>query len=439
MPPQQQPETQPETSADLTIELNESAKHTLPSRQTLQAPASGGVKVEPSSETGNVWLIIAKKKGTHKVIILSAGQSVGKITVEVPNSRPVRQDTKATDDDEPPVEKNLNNPQIVLTVTNAPKSPPTGVPVTGSAGAADDLRRILLVPLVDYVTDDDEDLIYYRIDDKPPWLLIDTENGFVKDLNGTAAGFHLGYEVLQEVVKKRVSAPEFTVTLYASDGEMESTRSVVIEFDFGAGLAELSPRRLTGEDGYKIDQRGTAGDFYNAAINVDSAPKDRLDVGPRRGVPHTVTFNGVAGTITGSGFVFAEEKTKALNLSSTLSDLDDGGGIFYKDEGGSPTEVGNATSVPPKGDQAPGTHYFLIRSTGAVVVKGTDAADITVADNPKVTFELEKGSSGKIIIEHHVWLDSTDSTTDRRKFASKTLNIRVVTCSSPPDPIAACP
>ena len=424
------------SSATLKIDLGESVEYSLSSGQTLQ-PVGDGVKVERIliGETGNKWLIIAKKKGSHKVSILSEGKLVRTITVEVPNSRPVRNDTKETTND-PPEEKDLNNLRIVLTSDNAPKSPDAGVLVTGSAGA-DDNARISPVHLVDYFTDDDkDDPIYYRIEDQPLWLLIDTENGFVKDLSGTAAGFHLGYEVLQEVVQKRVSAPEFTVTLYASDGEMESTRPVFIEFDLDDSMTVLPPRPLTGETGYRIDQRGTTGDFYNATIDVDSAPKNRLDVGPRRGVPHTVTFNGVAGSITGSGFVFAEEKAKALGLTAALNLV----GVYYKDEGGSPTRVGGGEPiVPPKEKQPPGTHYFLIRSTGTVVVKGATAAG---ADQT-VTFELEKGSSGRlgnIIIEHHVWLDSEEATTSSKApLASKTLRIDVVPCNSPPNPIADCP
>ena len=433
---EEEEEEENSSSSTLTIKLGESAKRTLSSGQTLQ-PVGDGVKVK-RIQTSDVWLIIAKKKGIHKVVTLSAGKPVNTITVEVPNSRPVRQDTKATADN-PPVEKDLNNLRIVLAGVDDHKSTVAGVLVTGSAGAADDAARITDVPLIDYFTDDDKEPIYYRIEDKPPWLLIDTENGFVKDLNGTAVGFHLGYEVLQEVVQKRVSAPEFTVTLYASDGEMESTRPVFIEFDLADALTVLPPRRLAGGTGYRIDQRGTAGDFYNAAINVDSAPKNRLDVGPRRGVSHTVTFNGGVGDIIVSGFVFAEEKAKALDLPDPLTPV----GVFYKDEGGSPTKVGDAGSVPPKGEQLPGTHYFLIRSTGTVVVKGAAVGDITVAANPQVTFELEKGSSGRsgnIIIEHHVWLDSEDDmTSSKAPLASKTLRIDVVTCNSPPTPIADCP
>ena len=189
------------TSSTLTIKLGESAKRTLSSRQTLQPPASGGVKVErsPDGETDNVWLITAKKKGIYRVTILSAGKPVDSITVEVPNSRPIRQDQSG--------DTELQNIRITL-----PSSKATDVTL-----ATDDTPP---VPIDDFFTDaDEEDDVYYRIENKPPWFLIDTENGFVKDADGSTDGIQLSYEVLQEVKDRSNEDYEFTITLYASDGE----------------------------------------------------------------------------------------------------------------------------------------------------------------------------------------------------------------------------
>jgi hypothetical protein len=102
-----------------------------------------------------------------------------------------------------------------------------------------------------------------------------------------------------------------------------------------------------------------------------------------------------------------------------------------------------------------GTDYFILKSTGAVVAIW--AAPPALGGDPMVEFELkETGSSGTIKIEYYVWIlsrdqevlesgDADDGGDPRnmigtiKKNDSRTLTINVVSCSSPPDPIAACP
>ena len=259
------PTTPPPTTSTLTIELGESAKHTLSAGQTLQAPSGGGVEVEPSpdGETGNVWLITAKKKGIHKGTILSAGKAVGKITVEVPNSRPLR-----TDDDHP------NVIEIVTNKANLAASTTPALPDLDSffTDADDDPET----------TDVNEEPLSYRIEDKPSWFLIETEDGFLTDADGTNAEFDLGYEVLSSVKRSVEKEYDFTVSLYASDGEDESTRPLVLKFAVPSG--GLTPLPVS----HTLNQRGARYNFYN--VKLDNPPANRLDVGPRRGVDHPVMF-----------------------------------------------------------------------------------------------------------------------------------------------------
>jgi hypothetical protein len=100
-----------------------------------------------------------------------------------------------------------------------------------------------------------------------------------------------------------------------------------------------------------------------------------------------------------------------------------------------------------------GTDYFILKSTGAVVAIW--AAPPALGGDPMVEFELkETGSSGTIKIEYYVWTLSRDQKTvdgepdptdfrgeipTTKRSDSRTLTINVVSCSSPPDPIAACP
>ena len=407
----------PPTSSTLTIELGESAKRTLAAGQTLQVPAGDGVTVEPSpdGETGNVWLITAKKKGIHKITVLSAGKAVGTITVEVPNSRPVRTDTP-----HPATPFPLTNPADVVILTG-----------TGT-----------------YFTDADEgDTVserFYRIEDKPSWFLIETKDGFVLDNDGTTDDLDVKYEVLQKVEPSNEKNYEFTVSLYASDGEEESTRPVVMRFSVNddTGLALAVNRN------YNIDQED-GGNFRDS--NKDGSYNNRLDVGPRREVTTTVTFLGTvpAESLSQSGFVFVENAHE--DIPSADRPTNETPSIFYRDGRNAVklAEDGSAADIPTS-YQVPGTRYYLIRGTGAVVVEGGAADRITIGANAKVSFSLKGGSSGSIIIEYKVWLnknlrdhDNDGGTTPERttttKTATKTLTINVLNCSSPPNPISDCP
>ena len=126
-----------------------------------------------------MWLITAKKKGIHKVTVLSAGKAVGTITVEVPNSRPVRTDVP---------------------------HPETPFPLSNVAGT------VTLTGTATFYTDADEDTatvdvneepLSYRIEDKPSWFLIETKDGFVLDNDADpqnpTADLDVKYEVLQKV------------------------------------------------------------------------------------------------------------------------------------------------------------------------------------------------------------------------------------------------
>ena len=141
-----------------------------------------------------MWLITAKEKGTHSVTIFSAGKSVGMITVEVPNSRPIR-----IDSDHPG--------PITLASAKGTTPPPLNLDAL--------------------FNDADNDPMLYRIESKPDWFLIETKDGFVVDSDTADASFQLAYEVLQKVEP----GSDFRVSLYANDGSgAESSRPVVLTF-----------------------------------------------------------------------------------------------------------------------------------------------------------------------------------------------------------------
>ena len=428
------PTTTPTTSScksTLTIKLHATAKCTLSSKEQILRSDSDGVTVVRSPAKDTEWLIRAEKKGPHKVSIISTGASnsgekLGEITVEVSNSHPF-----LTEADHEGI--------LIDLAANTPMST-YGLPLP-TAHFSD--------------PDGTTDVKYYRIASKPGWFLIDTENGFVKDYNDSAADYQLRYEVLKEV-KEGVERPQydFTVSLYGSDGEDDSTLPLVLKFD--APLGGLLPRSVA----YSLNQRGDKNNFYNETL--DAPPANKLDVGPRRGVMHTVKFT-LPDEVNGdevNGFGFAnslhQEWTDNGNgkLDESLSVTADT--AHYLGEDGNyfpslPKEQGELNSAK----RVEGTDYFILKSTGAVVAKW--ATNPALGSNPVVEFKLkETGSSGTIKIEYYVWvlsrdqevlesgdLDEVDDPRNMistiKKNDSRTLTINVVECSSPPDPIAACP
>ena len=431
------PTTTPTTSScksTLTIKLHATAKCTLSSKEQILRSDSDGVAVVRSPAKDTEWLIRAEKKGPHKVSIISTGASnsgekLGEITVEVPNSHPFL--TKADHEG--------------ILIDLAPMST-YGLPLP-TAHFSD--------------PDGTTDVKYYRIASKPGWFLIDTENGFVKDYNDSAADYQLRYEVLKEV-KEGVERPQydFTVSLYGSDGEDDSTLPLVLKFN--APFGGILPREVP----YELNQRGARKDFYNDA-KLDSPPANRLDVGPRRGVMHTVKFTLPDEDEDPTGFGFAnslhQEWTDNGNgkLDENRSVTTETEDAYYLGEDGNyvpglPVELLSMPDVPGEviiAIRSEGTDYFILKSTGAVAARW--AANPSLGGEPVVEFKLkETGSSGTIKIEYYVWTLSRDRKTvdggpdpadprdeipTTKRSDSRTLTINVVSCSSPPDLIAACP
>ena len=437
------PTTSSSCKSPLTIKLHETAKCTLSSKEQILTPSPDeseeGVTIARVPGKDTEWSIRAEKKGSHTVFIISTGESnsgakLGEIEVEVPNSHPIL--------------KNAAHEGIIIDLE-------TGTPMHNT-------DTDLFLPSTYFSDPDDRpddtlpviDVEYYRIASKPDWFLIDTEDGFVKNhAADPTTRYQLNYEVLKEV-KVGIERPEydFTVALYGSDGEDDSSLTLVLKFN---APAVLSPNQKP----YTLTQRGDKSNFYNDA-KLDYPPANRLDVGPRRGVSHTVTFTHSAG-VTATGFGFANSlhekwvddgKLDGTTHSVTTTATD----AHYLDEDGNyepalPDETGDDGAT----NRQEGDDYFILRSTGAVVAKW--ASTPALNGTPAVEFELkETGSTGTIKIEYYVWTlsrdqrvadDGTpDQTNDPRaeipttkRSDSRTLTINVVRCSSPPDPIAACP
>jgi hypothetical protein len=370
----------PTTSATLTIKLDESAKRTLSAKQTLQAPAGGGVRVEPSldGETGNVWLITALKKGTHTIAIFSGGatpEKVGSIVVEVPNSPPVRKH-----DEE---HRTLNTDDLANT---------SGLYNTVAAS----------LNLYDFFDDPDEDRLRFRVGSKPSWVLIDSTDGFVKttdDADTTdVEATDLTFEVLETP-----TAVEFKVSIYAvDDSGSVSLRPVVLTFP----TTNMIPRIRS----YSV-QQGSKGELGT------------LKVGPRLGVPHEVTFTRSDGT---TGFQFANKFIE--KWSDYLDDSVAAGTVTSEPDA---PIVGSSFFAIKATD---GIVAEWISSTSGLDGDPEVTLQLEKARSGSITIEYTVWVASKKKVDNTI----PDGAIPVKKSTSKRLSVTVVTCSSPPDPLSDC-
>ena len=166
--------------------------------------------------------------------------------------------------------------------------------------------------------------------------------------------------------------------------------------------------------------------------------KKAQEVGPRRGVPHTLTFKQ-SGEV--AGFKFVDDAT--LNTSRLPGNaVTEPAILFYK----TGSTIRNAGGELPKHDDAntawaSGYHYYVLESSGAVEEPRWVTTSLAVS--PQVTFKLkESGSSGSITISYYVVYgtsaDTSIAATSATRIGGKSLSVTVVTCNSPPDPIDDC-
>ena len=221
-----------------------------------------------------------------------------------------------------------------------------------------------------------------------------------------------------EVLNKVETGKTFPVSIYAVDSAGgESELPVVLTF--GPPRSSQTPRSVR----YESQQT------ENGALG-----KKALEVGPRRGVPHTLTFKQ-SGMV--AGFKFVADAT--LNTSRLPDEsVTVNAGLFYK----TGSAIRNADGPLPKhGDTAwaSGYHYYVLESSGAVEEPRWSAGN-ELAAAPQANFKLkESGSSGSITISYYVVYgtsaDTAVAATSATRIGGKSLSVTVVTCNSPPDPI----
>ena len=385
----------PPLTFTITINRDRTKQCTIPKNHTLREEAGSGVSVVSvtGDETATLWKVTAKKRGTHAVTIFDGSAKVGTITVVVPNSLPFRNDTP----DDP-------DPIVLLALPD----------VTA------DLN------LASYFSDEDEDYatadvveepFRYRIV-KPNWVLVDTKDGFVDtDPEKNAPSLT---KLRVEVLNKVETGKTFPVSIYAVDS--------------AGGESELPVVLTLGPPGVQTPRSAS---YESQQTENGALGKKAQEVGPRRGVPHTLTFKQ-SGDV--AGFKFVDEAT--LNTSLLTGKAVTGtASLFYKT--GSAIRNAAGGSLPKHGDNdwASGYHYYVLESSGAVEEPRWVTTSLAVS--PQVTFKLkESGSSGSITISYYVVYgtsaDTSIAATSATRIGGKSLSVTVVTCNSPPDPIDDC-
>ena len=404
------PTTPTPTSSTLTIELGESAKRPLSKGHTLRGPAGVDVYKSPEGETNNVWIITARKKGTHTVTVLDGNaQKVGTITVIVPNSTPVR--------------KPLNDLP----------NPPTSITLKSAKDTTDDLD------LETYFTDADGDTLSFILGNKDDWVLIDTKDGFLADDPSEESTDSSRVTKLRMEVLKEVKAGEtFIVPVYANDSDGGESKLPVV-LTFGPPDGDSIPLK-------KLYDAPQTDDGNLRAQNGDLV-ETTLKVGPRRGVEHTLTIKD-APRGSSAGFIFANTAYAELLEDDRLVPPTRADPTLYCKRGGKHYTY-DCSDDPVSLPTTTGDNYFVLESSLAVEAEWGAA---TLGGDPSVMFTLkEQGNSGSIIVTYYVVraktaaaVGSSVTTSDEaaethRRFGPKSLAVNVVTCSSPPDPINDCP
>ena len=409
----------------LRINLGKDWKCTINDDHTLKAVDDTAIKTHRSAdgETDNVWLIVALKKGDHTISISDGdGEPAGNIMVKVPNSIPER----VTIDNVPTTDKEADHPNPHSLTLESNENEETALNTEGAY-----FEYPFSPPPVNYFTDPDagdEDTLRYRVEDKPDWVLIETESSSFIKFDGN--------EMTLEVLQKVAEGKKFTVSIKAVDvSGGVSTRPVVLTFEVptvaDSNADDLVPRYMM------YDATQTQNGDLRAKNGV--LTETVLKVGPRRGVPHTLEFE--------NSFAFA-------NSLDTKHSVTRGTATFYYYKKGSdycksddascehPVKLPTTQNIADLADGlawAVGFNFFVVESSSPVVAKwGSENA----VAKPALEFELEeKGpSGGGITIKYYVVPAGSDGSTPATSARSdnRSLRIDVVTCSSPRNPIKDC-
>ena len=338
-----------------------------------------------SSETSNVWTITALRKGRPVVQIRDddTGNTVGEITVVVPNSPP-----RLVDEDG------------VLGTTD----PPTPIPLTVATEATKiGFHTATLTAINTAFTDEDEvdkntdtdegpvgnGIFNYKVQHKPDELLIKTVRGFLLEKNSATADA----AVTIDAVVLKPFTEDFSIEVYAYDlDNAQSDHPITVNFSASASTP-VNPVGGT----YAVTQKEN-GDFEPVRVG------NRLSIpGTNTVVEHTLEFVNAAGDAD-APFKFAS------NLNETLT-TEIGGKAYLGTPSPDLTTVAlcGGNTVPDKestGMEDVGDACYTYTATNRVEIPAHD--DFTHGAAPEIDFILPSKTNGltsgsaTITIKYHV-------------------------------------
>ena len=406
----------------LEIQRDDHADCTLPNDHSLVYSKPDGelerVRVEgpDSSETRNVWTITAIRKGTPVVQVRDndTGNTVGEITVIVPNSPPrlkIDENSRKLVMADGTIAEKLGSTALhSLTI-------PSSVNIASSFTDVDDV-------------DNDEGALIgnYKVQHKPDELLIKTVRGFLLEQNDSS-----GLGPIDAVVLKPFTE-DFSIEVYAYDPDnAQSNHPITVNFSVDT---PVNPRAGT----YAVKQKEN-GDFEPMRVG------NRLSIpGTNTVVKHTLQFHNAAG-IDRAAFQFAS------NLNGTLTKPVSGKAYLAAAPNLDATAVPlcgglgpNTNTVPDKESLSFGTGCYTYTTTNRVEVPAHADFDVELGDEPQIHFILPSKTNGlnsgsaTITIKYHVHAYSArqdhsdplntipDNAATRIHTASESLRINIHKC-----------
>ena len=361
----------------LEIHRDDHEECTLPNDHSLVYSVPDGeqervrVNGPDSSETKNVWTITAIRKGRPVVQIRDddTGNTVGEITVVVPNSPPRLEDADG-----------------VLSASPEATSPPTPITLTSAAPVAPQtisgLHTATLTAIVGAFTDEDDvdkstdtdtsgnGIFNYKVQHKPDELLITTVRGFILEENSAVANVPIEAVVLKPFTE------EFSIEVYAYDLDNDqSDHPITVNFSAGASVRSGT---------YAVKQKEN-GDLEPVRVG------NRLSI-PGTVVKHTLQFHDAAG-IDRAAFQFAS------NLNGTLTKQVSGKAYLATAPNHDAAAVAlcggpgpNTNTVPDKESLFLGTGCYTYTTTNRVEIPAH--TDFVTGTEPQIGFILPSKTNG---------------------------------------------
>ena len=319
-----------------------------------------------SSETRNVWTITAIRKGTPVVQIRDddTGNTVGEITVVVPNSPPRLEDDDGELDTAATLADHTTDSGLHVGTL-------TGIGLATAFTDEDD---------VDKITADTAEMtagngiFNYKVQHKPDELLITTVRGFLREENRAIN------DVPIEAVVLKPFTEDFSIEVYAYDPDnAQSDHPITVNFSVSTGTLTM-PRVGT----YAVNQKEN-GDFEPVRVG------NRLSI-PGTAVKHTLQSHDAAG-LARTAFQFAS------NLNGILTKLDGNGKAYLEtapafDNAGlcGGTTGANANTVPELLSLEIGAGCYTYTTTNRVEIPAH--TDFATGAEPQIDFILPSKTNG---------------------------------------------